>query len=64
MAIAIPRIVAAIKAQTDRLDQVIFAGFTHQPAEELARGADRDRAARAWRMSSIPTADRPRSKWR
>lgn len=33
-----PRIVAAIKAQIDQLDQVIFAGFTHQPAEDLARG--------------------------
>jgi adenosylmethionine-8-amino-7-oxononanoate aminotransferase len=33
-----PKIVAAIKAQADRLDQVIFAGFTHQPAEDLARG--------------------------
>ncbi len=33
-----PEIVAAIKAQADRLDQVIFAGFTHQPAEDLARG--------------------------
>lgn len=32
-----PRIVTAIKAQADRLDQVIFAGFTHAPAEELAR---------------------------
>lgn len=32
-----PRIVAAIKAQIDQLDQVIFAGFTHQPAEDLAR---------------------------
>jgi adenosylmethionine-8-amino-7-oxononanoate aminotransferase len=32
-----PRIVAAIKAQVDRLDQVIFAGLTHQPAEDLAR---------------------------
>ncbi|MDO9382313.1 MAG: adenosylmethionine--8-amino-7-oxononanoate transaminase [Hyphomicrobiaceae bacterium] len=31
-----PAIVAAIKAQADTLDQVIFAGFTHQPAEELA----------------------------
>ena len=27
----------AIKDQTDRLDQVIFAGFTHEPAENLAR---------------------------
>ena len=33
-----PRIVEAIKQQIDRLDQVIFAGFTHQPAEDLARG--------------------------
>ncbi|HEX4027518.1 MAG TPA: adenosylmethionine--8-amino-7-oxononanoate transaminase [Rhizomicrobium sp.] len=33
-----PRIVDAIKQQIDRLDQVIFAGFTHQPAEDLARG--------------------------
>lgn len=32
-----PRIIAAIKAQADRLDQVIFAGLTHPPAEELAR---------------------------
>ena len=33
-----PRIVAAIKAQIDQLDQVIFAGYTHQPAEDVARG--------------------------
>jgi adenosylmethionine-8-amino-7-oxononanoate aminotransferase len=33
-----PPIVAAIKEQADRLDQVIFAGFTHEPAERLARG--------------------------
>ena len=32
-----PKIVAAIKAQADALDQVIFAGFTHQPAEDVAR---------------------------
>lgn len=32
-----PRIVQAIKDQADRLDQVIFAGFTHEPAERLAR---------------------------
>lgn len=31
-----PRIVAAIREQAERLDQVIFAGFTHRPAEELA----------------------------
>ena len=33
-----PRIMDAVKAQADRLDQVIFAGWTHEPAEELARG--------------------------
>lgn len=33
-----PRIMAAIRAQTERLDQVIFAGWTHEPAETLARG--------------------------
>ncbi len=33
-----PRLVAALKAQLDRLEQVIFAGFTHEPAEQLARG--------------------------
>ena len=31
-----PKIVAAVKAQAERLDQVIFAGFTHEPAEALA----------------------------
>ena len=33
-----PRIMAAIRAQTEKLDQVIFAGFTHRPAEDLAAG--------------------------
>lgn len=32
-----PRIMAAIRAQSERLDQLIFAGWTHQPAEDLAR---------------------------
>lgn len=31
-----PRIMAAIRAQTERLDQLIFAGWTHEPAEALA----------------------------
>jgi adenosylmethionine-8-amino-7-oxononanoate aminotransferase len=31
-----PRIIDAIKRQADQLDQVIFAGFTHAPAEEAA----------------------------
>lgn len=32
-----PHIIAAIQAEAARLDQVIFAGFTHTPAEHLAR---------------------------
>ena len=31
-----PKIVAAVQAQAAKLDQVIFAGFTHAPAERLA----------------------------
>ncbi len=33
-----PRIMAAIAAQASKLDQLIFAGWTHEPAEEVARG--------------------------
>jgi adenosylmethionine-8-amino-7-oxononanoate aminotransferase len=32
-----PEIMAAIRKQTETLDQIIFAGFTHEPAEALAR---------------------------
>ncbi len=32
-----PVIQAAIRRQTELLDQVIFAGYTHEPAERLAR---------------------------
>ncbi|WP_439542208.1 adenosylmethionine--8-amino-7-oxononanoate transaminase [Hyphomicrobium sp.] len=32
-----PAIVAAVRQQLDKLDQVIFAGFTHEPAERLAK---------------------------
>ncbi len=31
-----PRISAAIAAQAGKLDQIIFAGWTHEPAEEVA----------------------------
>jgi adenosylmethionine-8-amino-7-oxononanoate aminotransferase len=49
-----PRIVAALKDQLDRLDHVMLAGFTHEPAIELAeelvriapRGEDPLRALR------------------
>jgi adenosylmethionine---8-amino-7-oxononanoate aminotransferase len=33
-----PKIMAAIAAQTQKLDQIIFAGWTHEPAETLAHG--------------------------
>ena len=33
-----PRITAAIRDQAEKLDQVIFAGLTHEPAEAVARG--------------------------
>ena len=33
-----PRITAAIAGQAGRLDQLIFAGWTHEPAEQLAAG--------------------------
>ena len=32
------KIMAAVEAQSKKLDQVIFANFTHQPAEDVARG--------------------------
>ena len=32
-----PKIMAAIAEQATRLDQIIFAGWTHEPAETLAR---------------------------
>ncbi|MGD9545515.1 MAG: adenosylmethionine--8-amino-7-oxononanoate transaminase [Methylocystis sp.] len=32
-----PAIMQAIREETERLDQIIFAGFTHEPAEALAR---------------------------
>lgn len=31
-----PRIMAAIRDQSEKLDQLIFAGWTHEPAERLA----------------------------
>jgi adenosylmethionine-8-amino-7-oxononanoate aminotransferase len=33
-----PPIMEAIRQQAGKLDQLIFAGWTHEPAEELARG--------------------------
>ena len=31
-----PHIVSAIQEQAERLNQIIFAGHTHEPAEEVA----------------------------
>ena len=36
-----PRIVEAIRTQAERLDQIIFAGWTHEPAEAVAAGLTR-----------------------
>ena len=36
-----PRISAAIAEQAGKLDQLIFAGWTHEPAENLARELSR-----------------------
>jgi adenosylmethionine---8-amino-7-oxononanoate aminotransferase len=36
-----PRIIAAITEQAARLDQIIFAGWTHEPAEQVAHGLRR-----------------------
>ncbi|MEP2102759.1 MAG: adenosylmethionine--8-amino-7-oxononanoate transaminase [Parasphingorhabdus sp.] len=33
-----PKIVAAIQEQSAKLDQIIFAGWTHEPAQQLAKG--------------------------
>ena len=33
-----PRIMAGIAAQAERLDQIIFAGWSHEPAEAVAAG--------------------------
>ncbi len=32
-----PQVMQAIREQTEKLDQIIFAGYTHEPAEALAR---------------------------
>jgi adenosylmethionine-8-amino-7-oxononanoate aminotransferase len=44
-----PRIVAALKDQLDRLDHVMLAGFTHEPAIELAE--ELVRIAPRWEVS-------------
>ena len=59
-----PRIVAAIRAAADTLDQVIFAEYTHELGREAGREAARGGRRPASRMSFSPTAARPASKSR
>ena len=54
-----PHIVSAIKEQADKLDQVIFAGHTHEPAETLAAKLV-EIAPPDCGMCSSPTAGRHR----
>jgi adenosylmethionine-8-amino-7-oxononanoate aminotransferase len=58
-----PPIMEAIRTQTNLLDQIIFAGFTHPPAEQLARRLIAINCPRS-NTSSSPTADRRRSRSR
>ena len=50
-----PRINAAVRAQLERLEQVILAGFTHEPVIELSRGAGRARTPGPHAAASTPT---------
>jgi len=58
-----PRIVAALKDQLDRLDHVMLAGFTHEPAielaEELVRIAPRGRSRLSPLLQSPDTRQGP-----
>jgi adenosylmethionine-8-amino-7-oxononanoate aminotransferase len=54
-------IVKAIATAADQYDQMIFAEYTHAPAEELAEALLRWRRL-ALNMSSTPTAVRPLSR--
>jgi adenosylmethionine-8-amino-7-oxononanoate aminotransferase len=58
-----PRIAAAIAEQATKLDQVIFAGWTHEPAETLARDLVALMPAPLAHVFS-PTRARPRSRSR
>lgn len=49
-----PRIVAALKDQLDRLDHVMLAGFTHEPAIELAEELVRIAPRPAGKASDLP----------
>src|SRR5690606_14101236 len=51
-----PRIVAALRDQLDRLDHVMLAGFTHEPAIELAEELVRI-APRLHSLSLLPAGE-------
>ncbi len=51
-----PRIVAALRDQLDRLDHVMLAGFTHEPAIELAEELVRI-APRQHSLSLLPASE-------
>lgn len=62
-----PHVIGAIKDQADKLDQVIFAGHTHEPAERLAQQLLKC-TPDGWTTCSFQIAAPPvwrwRSKWR
>ncbi len=59
-----PHIVRAIQQQAEQLNQIIFAGYTHDPAEAGCRAAPEAGALMASTTCSSPTPARPASKWR
>jgi adenosylmethionine-8-amino-7-oxononanoate aminotransferase len=63
-----PRIGGAIAAQAGQLEQVMLAGFGHEPAitlaERLLALAPRQPAANRWPRCSTPTTVPPAWKWR
>jgi len=54
-----PRIMAAIAEQAGKLDQIIFAGFTHEPAEALARGLTRINECRGRAQNGAGLLEKP-----
>src|SRR5262245_11382265 len=58
-----PKLNAALAAQASRFEHVMFAGFTHEPAADLAASLAKILPAISTRSSS-PTTARPRSRSR
>ena len=55
---------AAIAEQAEQLDQIIFAGWTHEPAEKLARGLLEIMPPALTRVFFSDSAARPASRSR